>query len=94
MTARFPPPVLHLLHPREGGNSTLTSQGEVRAAHCMQGLGTLGARRGGPGQSRPLSWERAAGGARLVPHVATTAWKQEAGKAANRAQEQRVSLGE
>lgn len=55
VTARFPPPVLHLLHLREGGNSTLTSQGEVRAAHCMQGLGTLGARRGGPGQSRDPS---------------------------------------
>ena len=38
--------------PREGGNSTLTSQGEVRAAHRMQGLGTLGARWGSPGQSR------------------------------------------
>ena len=52
---------------------------------CMQGLGTLGARwwRSRTKQ-RPLSWECAGRGAQQVPHVASTAWKQEAGKVANR----------
>ena len=35
-------------------------------------------------KQRALSWGCAGGGARHVPHVASTAWKQEAGKVADR----------